>query len=337
MPAKLFRQHPKLCSRVLEAATRAFTPDVSLKVGTWLFTARLMDGVTAASREAAPEQLPDAALLSNTQLTTRMCSQLVSGLKQLQVASKPEFDMQQLRMVLDIANNTASTASKIIPDPATDMRAEHAAAISAWLAVTGRSLVTIGQLQALVPAWKEASWQTTGATVSAMRAHLHILMQHAEAVTWLERMLSELLTLQKEEAAGKKKHKKPSSADSGGAAAAAVLDAIAPAALEDLHQRAVMLLERLEPLLQQGRAAEVSSHAAASDQMALAAATDAFSDACADGWLPKGLQGLGAGVWTAFPPTWACSDPVCANVDGLTEAAGIKKCLNCQVGCWLTV
>jgi hypothetical protein len=79
--------------------------------------------------------------------------------------------------------------------------------------------------------------------------------------------------------------------------------------------------------------APVQGHAAAAaDSAAAATVFQAHLQACAEGWLPQGLQQLGAKVWAAWPQKYACNDDRCLNLSGLTEQSCAKqKCTDCKV------
>jgi hypothetical protein len=48
--------------------------------------------------------------------------------------------------------------------------------------------------------------------------------------------------------------------------------------------------------------------------------------------LPVALQEFGAAVWSAFPQKYACNDPACLKLEGLTETSCAKKaCTDCKV------
>jgi hypothetical protein len=64
-----------------------------------------------------------------------------------------------------------------------------------------------------------------------------------------------------------------------------------------------------------------------------AAVFQAHLQGCAEGWLPEGLQQLGAKVWAAWPQKYACNDDLCQDRSGLTEqSCGKLKCSGCKVG-----
>lgn len=99
-----------------------------------------------------------------------------------------------------------------------------------------------------------------------------------------------------------------------------------PEVLRQLQERVAGLLQRYQPLLEQCRAAEASA-----DRAALVSALEACVAACGEGWLPQGLQDLGAAVCAATPQTFACNLPTCSSLEGLTEAGCVKKCGACKV------
>lgn len=103
---------------------------------------------------------------------------------------------------------------------------------------------------------------------------------------------------------------------------------MAPETLQKLQQQVSGLLQQYQPLLEKCRAAEASA-----DSAALASALRTFvGDACgADGWLVQGLQDVGAAVCAAFPQSFACNEPTCSSMEGLSESGGVKKCGACKV------
>lgn len=104
--------------------------------------------------------------------------------------------------------------------------------------------------------------------------------------------------------------------------------------LRKLQQQAAALVQQWQPLLDAcTEALTTTSSGTSSRRQALLAALTAFGVACAqDGWLPGALQELGSAVWSAFPQKFACNDPACNNLAGLTETSCAKKlCTDCKV------
>jgi hypothetical protein len=306
------------------------------------------------------------------------CLQLISSLKQLQLAQAPGFDIQLLSTLMDIANVAATTGSSLwaqaagaleatatagdapsAADAATSskrMTALQAAAptLPGWLFTTGRSLVEVGQLLQQAPAWLNATAAFNSAPHQLIR-RVACVSKHAEALTFLQDVLTELQDLQQAggtesalpadapAAANSPEPADAATADaaaadtsSGGAAAepAAAAGAgwggvpVPPETLQKLQQQVSGLLLQYQPLLEQCRAAEASA-----DRAALASALRAFVGEAAGtaGWLVQGLQDVGSAVCAAFPVPWACNDPTCSSMEGLSESASVKKCGACKV------
>ena len=185
----------------------------------------------------------------------------------------------------------------------------RAPAFTAWLAITGRSLAVVGRLlQSAVPLL-EATVAAPGHPLQ-FDALLETLEQYHPALLWLAEMLSQLQQAQ------------------GSTSPPPAAVRVDSNTLQQLAQQASQLARRVVGLLpnrvfsSERRVFELQCGFVAS-----------CGDACKQGWLPQGLQDLGVGVWSAFPQSFACNEPSCLNLEGLTESSCAKKCCTgCKVG-----
>lgn len=218
-----------------------------------------------------------------------------------------------------------------------------------WL-TTRRSLVAVGQLLQQAPAWLNATAAFDSAHHQLVR-RVGCVSKHAAALTFLQDILTELQALQQggpaaltdaSAASASPAPAAPSDAaadtSSGGvpepAAAAAAAGAgwgempATPETLQKLQQQVSGLLLKYQPILEECRAAEASANSAA-----LASALRTFvGDGCgASGWLVAGLQDVGAAVRAACPQSFACNEPTCSSMEGVSESVDVKKCGACKV------
>jgi hypothetical protein len=181
---------------------------------------------------------------------------------------------------------------------------------TAWLAATGRALLTVGRLLPSATSWLQQCAQ--GCTVeTSMRDTITQLDQPALAVAWLQQQLHDL-----------QQHHT--------AAAAA---GVPPGMLQELCELANTLMPHLNALsCLCGNAARDASAPMEGRPAAEATVFQAYLQACAEGWLPEGLQQLGAKVWAAWPQKYACNDDRCLNLSDLTEQSCARlKCTGCKV------
>jgi hypothetical protein len=134
--------------------------------------------------------------------------------------------------------------------------------------------------------------------------HLH---KPTLAVTWLQQQLQDLQQFPDEAAAAR----------------------VPSALLQELKTLADSLAPRFNIF---GGLCLAATGAALLDPAKDAAVFQAFLQACAEGWLPEGLQQLGAKVSAAWPQKYACNDDLCLNMSCLTEhSCGRSKCTACKV------
>jgi len=179
----------------------------------------------------------------------------------------------------------------------------------AWLAATGRSLLTIGRLLQASQPWLQYQMRLrrSGGSRGGSAGLTMVLALHASAFGWLHEQLEELQS-------------HPT------AAPAAQLP---PGMLEELWQLADSLAPRFDHLL---KLCDTGSMLGAVNPAAEAAVFAAHLQGCAEGWLPEGLQKLGAKVWAAWPQKYACNDDLCSNMGCLAEhSCGRSQCSGCQV------
>jgi hypothetical protein len=171
-----------------------------------------------------------------------------------------------------------------------------------WLALTGRALLALGRMLQTAQPWLQQQLQTgsaPGRTFSALY----------EPIAASVLGMGQLGVLQQHHTTAAASVPAKLLQD-----LAELTDALAPrlAALDSLLRVA------LDPL-QRGPAAE-------------AAVVQAVFQGCAEGWLPEGLQQLGAKVWAAWPQKYACNDDLCLNLDCLTEhSCGKSQRTGCKV------
>jgi hypothetical protein len=113
---------------------------------------------------------------------------------------------------------------------------------------------------------------------------------------------------------------------------AAAAARVPPALLQELKALADPLWSRFNTLGQLCAAASMPIQPLHGITAAEAAVFQAFLQACAEGWLPQGLQQLGAKVWAAWPQKYVCNDDLCLNLSCLTkQSCGKLKCTGCKV------
>jgi hypothetical protein len=179
----------------------------------------------------------------------------------------------------------------------------------AWLAITGRALITVGRLLQGASPWLESRLQQ--ATAGRCRPGvLHMLFMPVYALEWLCGQVSLL--------------------DQHSGAAAAVQ--LPPELLHELVQLADNLNPKFTALL---RLYETARIAGGSSQGSAVAVLRGFQHGSAEGWLHEGLQQLGSKVWAAWPQKYACNDDRCLEMDGLAEQSCSRQCCSgCRVsGC----
>jgi hypothetical protein len=136
------------------------------------------------------------------------------------------------------------------------------------------------------------------------------LYKHTLAVSWLQQQLQDLQKFPSEAAAAR----------------------VPPALLQELRTLANALAPRFNFL---GNLCLAATGAVVQDPAKYAAVFQAHLQACMAGWLPEGLQQLGAKVWAAWPQKYACNDDLCLNLSCLTEhSCGRSKCTACKVRKW---
>jgi hypothetical protein len=179
-------------------------------------------------------------------------------------------------------------------------------------------LLTAGRLLKLAPSWLQHCKHERTARSSSARDTILQLQKLPAAVAWLWQQLQDL-------------QQHPT--------AAAAAARVPPQLLQELSQLADTLAAKCDVLNQLCDAAVSESDATGLPAGSLAAEVAVFEShlqACADGWLPEGLQQLGAKVWAAWLQKYACNDDLCLNLSGLTEQDCAKlKCSGCKVsgGC----
>lgn len=198
----------------------------------------------------------------------------------------------------------------------------------AWLAITGRALLTLGRLFQDSAPWLQSRLQETTSGRRWYASHfddvMRALSQHAYAVDWLCMQLNDL-----------KKHPD----------APAALN-LPPGMLEDLTQLASSLAPKFQALLLLCQTA--LDHMAGpgpwplvcgpdpEGKSAEAAVFKGFLQGSAERWLHDGLQELGTKVWAAWPQKYACNDDACVEMRGLDEhscvSGGRLRCSSCKVG-----
>jgi hypothetical protein len=166
-------------------------------------------------------------------------------------------------------------------------------------------LLTAGHLFGTASSWLQNSLQGSR-TESSERSTIKHLAKHAIAVAWLQQQLQDL-------------QQHPTEAAAAG---------VPPELLQELCNAAEAFTAKADALSQ---LCSTALGMTVSDPAAEAAVFQACVQGCADGWLPEGLQQLGAKVWAAWPQKYACNDTRCLNLSGLTEESCAKlRCSGCK-------
>jgi hypothetical protein len=162
------------------------------------------------------------------------------------------------------------------------------------------------------PSWLQNAMQGGSADSSSLDSIVQ-LSKPPLAVAWLRHQLRNL----------------PQHPTSAAAAAAGV----PPGLLQEMRELAEELGPKFDPIDHLCRAAGCNASSPIVDNPAAEAAVfKAVLQGCAEGWLTKGLQQLGAKVWAAWPQKYACNDDRCLNLSGLTEqSCARQRCTGCKV------
>lgn len=325
---EMFREQPDLASCVIEAAFRASREDkIDFFQRDMLAHAMVLFGMQLAVANCLPERLPAAAqegLCTKLSSASRHCSLLVSAMKEVEGrAALPGFDPAMMPYLSSVACMAASAApifafaDQLQQQTATPASLPYLAgpANTAWLFAVGRALVTAGWVLRLVPAWRA---HPTEASPPSSKLLLQ-LMGFVQPLGRIQRLLSAMLD----------------QLEQGQPAPPAAATVPSTTAIEDVLKGIRMILQAYQPLTDQSMHAAMHGVLAAvrSSSPQLNAAFEALTAACAQGGLPAVLQAVGASLCAAFPQRFACNNPTCGSVEGLTEAAcAVKKCSGCKVG-----
>lgn len=167
--------------------------------------------------------------------------------------------------------------------------------------------MTLGRLFKAAPSWLEACVQQSrdGRCPSGI---IMMLSMHASAFDWISQQLTAL-------------QEHPASPPAA---------AVPTEVLNKLQEQSATLAPKFKALLDLCDSAPlVAVGPGAALQVAV---FEAFLQGGAEGWLPEGLQKLGASVWAAWPQRLACNDDRCTDLSRLTEGScGRMKCTGCGV------
>lgn len=181
----------------------------------------------------------------------------------------------------------------------------------AWLAITGRALLTLGRMFAIRPIDGGSPWLETHLLQASVGrcepTASSALTAYAAPFQWLCGQLRQL-----------KQHPE---------AAAAV--ALPAEMLQELAQLAYDLTPTFAYLLELCAALRSSFGPSRAMEVAV---LQGFVQGCAEGWLHEGLQQLGSKVWVAWPQKFACNDDRCLEMSGLAEQLCSRQCCSgCRV------
>lgn len=309
---ELFQQQPQLASRVAEAATRTrkWPPPHQPPDTDGTQAGRRFHGLSLAAASCGPAGSSGSAVapvFQKIKVVQRCCSLAVSSLKQAQqqlpgISHKPGWGVHLMPQLRSIAAGAASRGAAAC---ATENSADNQSGWrpggvnTAWLALTGRGLLAAGLVLASPVGWfMQCDRAGESSRVVALR-QLEKLGRGCIVSECLEYLLQQ---------------------QQQGAVDAAVL--------HKLQQQAEAAIEHWQA------SEELYNEALSTGREGLqVAALCAFAKDCGEGiWLPGALQELGSAVWSAFPQKYACNDPACGNLEGLTEASCAKKaCTDCKV------
>lgn len=296
----------------------------------------------------------------------------MSSVKQLQLATDPNFDVQLWACLLDIANTAATAGStawakaaaseaSAAPDSSKQTLLTSAApTLSVWLSVTGRSLMAVGQLLQQAPAWLTATAPYNRSAQQLLR-RVAVVSKHGEALTFLQEVLSQLQAQDQHMAetcpsapAGPSSAAPGSASGPGSNSNSACADVVAaptdPAAASAAAGRPPRVLPHVSPGVLEQLGQQVDSLLqrytpllerlraveASGDTDAATSSMVAFMAACGaaqvPAWLPEAVEDLGTAVFSAIPQMFACNQASCSSLEGVTETAGVKRCSGCKVG-----
>lgn len=353
----MYQQQPLLASRVVEAAMRAALSADQAALGiSFSDLQRQMLGMSAATANCSLLlSCPVADLFAKPKLAPRACSQLVSALKRAQLAMQQQLQQwqQQKRTTQDLVPRVECMQSvlaaafdpshmlygmsagslnsalewvpgrdtiktKVLPqqEPCSTQEVLDAPACGALLGMLGRALLAFSQVLAALPDIKQLWAAPTGAITCSM------LAAHTRVLPALIGRLTDLQAAQQDQASDTPH------------TARVILQTV----LAQLLQQATELLEgrlcsahAMLPLTAPLLLTNQASMAGLREMHELGFNT--LLEHCTEGGLPQELHALGAAVWAAFPQKYACNDPACTNLEGLTEAACAKHCCTgCKVG-----
>jgi hypothetical protein len=317
----MFREQPDLASCVIEAAFRTARED---KIDSFLREmpahAMVLFGMQLAFANCLPKQLPAAAqeaLRTKLSSASRHCSFLVSAMKEVEGrAALPGFNPVMLPYLSSITSMAVVGAvDQLEQQTATPANLPYLAApaTTAWLFAAGRALVASGKVLLLVPAWRARPSETSPPS-SKLLLDLMIFFKPLGGIQSL------LFSIQDQLQQGQPAPPPAAAAPS-------------TAAIENVLKAAYMLLDGYQSLIGQCMSAAMTGFGMLGSSPQIIAAFDALTAACAQGGLPTSLQVVGASLCAAFPQRFACNNPACASMEGLTEAAcAVNKCSGCKVG-----
>jgi hypothetical protein len=322
----MFREQPDLASCVVEAAFRTAREDkIDYFLSNTSAHAKVLFGMELAVFNCLPQQLPAAAqeaLRTKLSSASRHCSFQVSALKEVEGrAALPGFNPVMLPYLSSITSKAVSAPpifDQLGQPTATSTSLPYLAtpATMAWLFMAGRALVAAGRVLLLVPGWRARPSMSSPPSSKLLLE----LMGWAKPVVHILSLLSAML----EQLEQGQPAQPPAAAAPSIAAVANALKSIKM--VLQLNQELIL---QCMSTASQGMLA----FGAFSISPQLIAAFEALIAACASRGLPTSLQVVGASLCAAFPQRFACNNPACGSMEGLTEAAcAVNKCSGCKVG-----
>lgn len=325
-PTEMFREQPDLASCVIEAAFRTAREDkIDYCLSNTSAHAKVLFGMELAVFNCRVQQLPAAtqeALRSKLSSASRHCSFLVSALKEVEGrAALPGFNPVMLPYLSSITSKAVSAApifDQLGQPTATSTSLPYLAAPAtmAWLFMAGRALVAAGRVLLLVPGWRA---RPSMSSPPSSKLLLELMVGWAKPVVHIQSLLATMLE----------------QLEQGQPAPPPAAAAPSTAAVENALKSIKMVLQLNQELILQCMSTAsqgMLAFGAFSSSPQIIAAFDALAAACASRGLPTSLQVVGASLCAAFPQRFACNNPACASMEGLTEAAcAVNKCSGCKV------